>query len=176
MAASFQIADNAFFRCEAELDAIPIPSSSRVRRHSGHFDAEGRPDIVRRIRDLYRALKDRGRHVLFVSPRLSIPEEAKKEIYIVEYEYENATCATLYRYPDAPPPANTRLEPEIATAMPSISADGLTYTIQIRDGFAFSLGFGCVSAATGTIVVSVRLRDRGGRIHDASGSVQVDSN
>ncbi len=45
-----------------------------------------------------------------------------------------------------------------------------------RDGFAFSLGFGCVSAATGTIVVSVRLRDRGGRIHDASGSVQVDQN
>jgi SpoVK/Ycf46/Vps4 family AAA+-type ATPase len=49
-------------------------------------DAEGRPDIVRRIRDLYRALKDRGRHVLFVSPRLAIPEEAKKEIYVVEYE------------------------------------------------------------------------------------------
>jgi SpoVK/Ycf46/Vps4 family AAA+-type ATPase len=49
-------------------------------------DAEGRPDIVRRIRDLYRALKDRGRHVLFVSPRLTIPEEAKKEIYVVEYE------------------------------------------------------------------------------------------
>jgi SpoVK/Ycf46/Vps4 family AAA+-type ATPase len=48
--------------------------------------AEGRPDIVRRIRDLYRALKDRGRHVLFVSPRLAIPEEAKKEIYVVEYE------------------------------------------------------------------------------------------
>ena len=40
-------------------------------------DAEGRPDIVRRIRDLYRALKDRGRHVLFVSPRLTIAEEAK---------------------------------------------------------------------------------------------------
>jgi SpoVK/Ycf46/Vps4 family AAA+-type ATPase len=48
--------------------------------------AEGRPDIVRRMRDLYRALKERGRHVLFVSPRLTIPEEAKKEIYVVEYE------------------------------------------------------------------------------------------
>ncbi len=47
---------------------------------------EGRPEIVRRMRDLYRALKDRGRHVLFVSPRLAIPEEAKKEIYVVEYE------------------------------------------------------------------------------------------
>ncbi len=47
---------------------------------------DGRPEIVRRVRDLYRALKDRGRHVLFVSPRLAIPEEAKKEIYVVEYE------------------------------------------------------------------------------------------
>jgi SpoVK/Ycf46/Vps4 family AAA+-type ATPase len=46
----------------------------------------GRPEIVRRLRDLYRGLKDRGRHVLLVSPRLAIPEEAKKEIYVVEYE------------------------------------------------------------------------------------------
>jgi SpoVK/Ycf46/Vps4 family AAA+-type ATPase len=47
---------------------------------------DGRPEIVRRLRDLYRGLKDRGRHVLLVSPRLAIPEEAKKEIYVVEYE------------------------------------------------------------------------------------------
>jgi SpoVK/Ycf46/Vps4 family AAA+-type ATPase len=50
------------------------------------FPTLGRPEIVRRLRDLYRALKDRGRHVLLVSPRLAIPEEAKKEIYVVEYE------------------------------------------------------------------------------------------
>ncbi len=48
--------------------------------------ADGRPEIVRRLRDLYRALKDRGRHVFLVSPRLQIPEEAKKEVYVVEYE------------------------------------------------------------------------------------------
>src|SRR5262249_17297435 len=47
---------------------------------------DGRPEIVRRLRDLYRGLKDRGRHVLLVSPRLTLPEEAKKEIYVVEYE------------------------------------------------------------------------------------------
>ena len=42
--------------------------------------ADGRPEIVRRMRDLYRALKDRGRHVLFVSPRLAIPRtEANAE-------------------------------------------------------------------------------------------------
>ena len=45
-----------------------------------------RPEIVRRLRDLYRALKDRGRHVFLVSPSLHLPEEAKKEIYVVEYE------------------------------------------------------------------------------------------
>jgi|KBSSwiStaDraftv2_1062776.scaffolds.fasta_scaffold15094_7 SpoVK/Ycf46/Vps4 family AAA+-type ATPase len=47
---------------------------------------DARPEIVRRLRDLYRALKDRGRHVMIVSPRLSIPEDLKKEIYVVEYE------------------------------------------------------------------------------------------
>ena len=46
----------------------------------------GRPEIVRRLRDLYRGLKDRGRHVLLVSPRMVIPEDAKKEIYVIEYE------------------------------------------------------------------------------------------
>lgn len=48
--------------------------------------SDGRPEIVRRLRDIYRTLKDKGRHVLLVSPRLMIPEDAKKEIYIIEYE------------------------------------------------------------------------------------------
>ncbi|HTO76939.1 MAG TPA: AAA family ATPase [Thermoanaerobaculia bacterium] len=52
---------------------------------------DGRPEIVRRLRDVYRALKDRGRHVLLVSPRLLVPEEVKKEIYIVEYELPDDT-------------------------------------------------------------------------------------
>ncbi|MFN2385382.1 MAG: hypothetical protein ABR576_03715, partial [Thermoanaerobaculia bacterium] len=47
---------------------------------------DSRPEIVRRLRDLYRSLKDRGRHVLLLSPRLVLPEEAKKEVYVVEYE------------------------------------------------------------------------------------------
>ena len=48
--------------------------------------ADGRPEIVRRLRDIYRALKDRGRHVILVSPRLVIPDDAKKEVYVIEYE------------------------------------------------------------------------------------------
>jgi hypothetical protein len=47
---------------------------------------DGRPEIVRRLRDLYRGLKDRGRHVFLLSPRLALPEDAKKEVYVVEYE------------------------------------------------------------------------------------------
>lgn len=48
--------------------------------------ADGRPEIVRRLRDIYRGLKDRGRHVILVSPRLMIPDDVKKEIYVIEYE------------------------------------------------------------------------------------------
>jgi SpoVK/Ycf46/Vps4 family AAA+-type ATPase len=48
--------------------------------------ADGRPEIVRRLRDIYRGLKDRGRHVILVSPRLVIPDDVKKEIYVIEYE------------------------------------------------------------------------------------------
>jgi class 3 adenylate cyclase/ABC-type transport system substrate-binding protein/glutamine cyclotransferase len=51
---------------------------------------------------------------------------------------EQATCAKLLNYPDIPPPEGWVLEPEVAGAMPEISADGLTYTFTIRDGFAFS--------------------------------------
>jgi peptide/nickel transport system substrate-binding protein len=68
--------------------------------------------------------------VLSVDPALSG--------YYFEWQLEYASCAKLVNYPDAPPPANTRLVPEIAATMPSISGDGRTYTFQIRDDFAFS--------------------------------------
>jgi len=49
----------------------------------------------------------------------------------------DATCAKLVNWVhDAG--GETRLEPEVAAAMPTISADGRTYTFQIRPGFAFS--------------------------------------
>jgi len=54
------------------------------------------------------------------------------------WELEHATCATLVNYPDAPPPAGSILQPEIAAAMPTVSPDGLTYTFQIRNDYAFS--------------------------------------
>jgi ABC-type transport system substrate-binding protein/tRNA A-37 threonylcarbamoyl transferase component Bud32 len=49
-----------------------------------------------------------------------------------------ATCAKLLNYPDAAGAAGARLQPEIAAAMPTVSADGRTYTFRIRSGFRFS--------------------------------------
>jgi SpoVK/Ycf46/Vps4 family AAA+-type ATPase len=47
---------------------------------------DGRADLTRRLRDAYRALKDKGRFLFLVSPRLYIPEDAKKEVFYIEYE------------------------------------------------------------------------------------------
>ncbi len=56
--------------------------------------------------------------------------------YRAQLEY--ATAARLLNYPDAPAPAGSRLVPEVAAAMPRVSADGRTYTFRIRRGFRFS--------------------------------------
>ena len=60
-----------------------------------------------------------------------------------------ATCAGLLTYPDRPAPQGTRLVPEVARAMPTVSADWRTYTFIIRPGFRFSPPSGApVTAAT----------------------------
>jgi ABC-type transport system substrate-binding protein/class 3 adenylate cyclase/tRNA A-37 threonylcarbamoyl transferase component Bud32 len=53
-------------------------------------------------------------------------------------QLEYATAARLLNYPDAPVPEGSRLVPEVAAAMPDVSADGRTYTFRIRHGFRFS--------------------------------------
>jgi YVTN family beta-propeller protein len=50
----------------------------------------------------------------------------------------NATCANLYNYSDASGAAASRIIPEVARTMPSVSEDGSRYTITIRRGFGFS--------------------------------------
>jgi SpoVK/Ycf46/Vps4 family AAA+-type ATPase len=53
----------------------------------GAMNGDGHhPEITRLIRDAYRALKDKGRFLFLVSPRLYIPEDAKKEVFYLEYE------------------------------------------------------------------------------------------
>lgn len=48
------------------------------------------------------------------------------------------TCVGLLNYPDKPGPDGLTLEPEVAAAMPTVSADGRTYTFTIRPGYQFS--------------------------------------
>jgi ABC-type transport system substrate-binding protein len=49
-----------------------------------------------------------------------------------------ATCAGLLSYPDAAGAAGRRLMPEVAAALPALSADRRTYTFRIRPGYRFS--------------------------------------
>jgi tRNA A-37 threonylcarbamoyl transferase component Bud32 len=49
-----------------------------------------------------------------------------------------AVCSSLLYYPDSAGPDGTRLQPEIAAAMPTVSPDGRTYTFRIRPGYRFS--------------------------------------
>src|ERR1043166_4558260 len=54
------------------------------------------------------------------------------------WQLEYSTCAKLLDYADSAGADGKMLQPEIAAAMPAVSQDGLTYTFQIRNGFAFS--------------------------------------
>ncbi len=51
---------------------------------------------------------------------------------------ERATCAPLLGYPDASPPRDRQLVPEVAAAMPTLSRDRRTYTFTVRSGFRFA--------------------------------------
>jgi tRNA A-37 threonylcarbamoyl transferase component Bud32 len=53
-------------------------------------------------------------------------------------QFQYALCSNLLNYPDSAGPDGTRLRPEIAAAMPTVSADGRTYTFRVRRGFRFS--------------------------------------
>ena len=95
---------------------------------------EARPEIVRRLRDLYRGLKDRGRHVLILSPRLNLAEDLKKEIYVIEYELPDE--AEITRIIDAS--VRRRLGPEsidepamkrLALAMRGLTADEIGHLL-----------------------------------------------
>ncbi len=54
------------------------------------------------------------------------------------FQVLDATCAKLLNYPDQPAPAGEHLVPEVASALPTMSDGGKTYTFVIRSGYRFS--------------------------------------
>lgn len=75
------------------------------------------------------------------------PVQYGLDAYAAQLQY--ATCATLLNYPDRAAPAGNRLQPEIARAMPHVSADGRIYTFTLRSDYRFSPPSGAlVTAAT----------------------------
>jgi DNA-binding SARP family transcriptional activator/ABC-type transport system substrate-binding protein len=68
------------------------------------------------------------------------------------YQWEYATAAKLFNYPDEPPPAGLRPQPELAAASPAMSDGGTTYAFRIRSGFRFS-------PPSNELVTAARVRD-----------------
>jgi ABC-type transport system substrate-binding protein len=58
--------------------------------------------------------------------------------FVQTWQIEYATCARLVNFPDAPAPAGSVLQPEIAAGLPTVSPDGLTYTFTLRSDYKFS--------------------------------------
>lgn len=46
----------------------------------------GRPDVVRRLRDFYRAARNRGKFLVLTSPRFVLPEDLKKEVVVLDFD------------------------------------------------------------------------------------------
>ena len=61
--------------------------------------------------------------------------------YQSTWQIEYSTCLKLTNYPDLPGDAGRVIKPEAASALPTISADGLTYTYTVPAGkFKFNTG------------------------------------
>jgi peptide/nickel transport system substrate-binding protein len=59
---------------------------------------------------------------------------------VQSWEIEYSTCANLLNYPDKPAPEGSKLIPEVATALPTVSKDGKTYTFTVGNAYKFSNG------------------------------------
>jgi SpoVK/Ycf46/Vps4 family AAA+-type ATPase len=68
------------------LDAIlaePGPGFVLLKDLTVHLS---RPEVVRRLRDAYRSLRGKGRFLVLVSPRLVVPDDLRKEVYVLDYD------------------------------------------------------------------------------------------
>jgi ABC-type transport system substrate-binding protein/tRNA A-37 threonylcarbamoyl transferase component Bud32 len=75
-----------------------------------------------------------GTQVSLSTPTWTFESDPTHQHSWTDYQLDQATCSNLLRYPDS----SLQLEPEIAAAMPSVSADGRTYAFTVRRGFRFS--------------------------------------
>jgi peptide/nickel transport system substrate-binding protein len=53
-------------------------------------------------------------------------------------QFDHATCAKLYDYPDVEGEAGKAVVPDVAAGFPKLSENGRTVTIKIKDGFRFA--------------------------------------
>jgi oligopeptide transport system substrate-binding protein len=60
--------------------------------------------------------------------------------YVPTWQIEYVTCSMLMNYPDAPAPRGSRIAPDAAAAMPTISRNGRVYTFRVRTNRRFSDG------------------------------------
>jgi SpoVK/Ycf46/Vps4 family AAA+-type ATPase len=68
------------------LDAVlaePGPGFVLMKDLTVHLT---RPEVIRRLRDAYRLLRGKGRFLILVSPRLVVPDDLRKEIYVLDYD------------------------------------------------------------------------------------------
>ena len=63
------------------------------------------------------------------------------------WEMLGTTQLRLFYYPYVEPPRSERIEPMAARAMPRVSKDGRTYTVEIKRGFRFSNGQAVTAAS-----------------------------
>ena len=126
-------------------DAISIVSQASGTRQ--RIATAARPETVLYRRPLLLATAApaspplppiRGEQILISTPRPAVHLDPAAPTNVLDNELRYATCANLLGYPDAPGTAGSRLRPEVALAMPTVSPDERTYTFRIRPGFRFS--------------------------------------
>ena len=71
--------------------------------------------------------------------------------YQSTWQIEYSTCVKLTNYPDLAGDAGRVIKPEAASALPTISSDGLTYTYTVPSGkFKFNTGEPVTAATSST--------------------------
>ena len=79
-----------------------------------------------------------GEEIRISTPRANVYPDPARPRTPQDREIAYATCANLLGYPDAVGIAGGTLRADVATALPTVSNDGRTYSFRIRPGFRFS--------------------------------------